>query len=180
MQLNYFEQIVFDKFPIHYYSLLLDQIQSIQKSWPFEYSGSGYKEGTNEKESFTDFAHLKFILQKAGNKDDILTIVPDIHSDGYFVKYDQKTLLNMTENVIEDSQLVPYLERFLLTLRMDAEPYTAIQVDCPLHPTVWITIDRLRSYVMPFLEQVRSIRSSWPFETSGNDMERRHTVYEYV
>jgi len=109
-------------------------------------------------------------FEKQTRKDDVLTIVPDDQSNGYYVTFKQNTIQNMTERYFTNSELVPYLDRFLRTAANDSDPYECVQVDCPTFPTVIVSIPNVLTYFPVLVDQIQSIQTYWPMEHSGRRM----------
>jgi len=112
-------------------------------------------------------ARILVILQKAGAKDDVITIRPDQESSGYKVDFVQNTIQNTTHTTVPNGELGQYLDRVVRTIQYDAIPYEHIQVDCPLYPTVIVTLPNLNTYLPILLDQIQSLQLNWPTEISG-------------
>ena len=114
-------------------------------------------------------ARILIILQKDGAKDDVITIRPDDESTGYKVDFEQNTILNKTHTTVTNSELGQYLDRVVRTMLYDASPYDRAQVDCPLYPSVIVSLANLTTYLPILMDQIQSLQSQWPVEMSGKD-----------
>ena len=117
--------------------------------------------------SYSDMGRIVLIFQKETRKDDILMVIPDDQSNGYYVTFKQNTIQNMTERYFANSELVPYLDRFLRAAASDSDPYDCVQVDCPTFPTVLVSIPNVLTYFPVLVDQIQSIQTYWPTEHSG-------------
>ena len=114
-------------------------------------------------------ARIIVLFIKDSNKDDRLFITPDNETTGYYVTFEQNTILNKTENYVANQELVPYINNLFSAVQVDCDPYDCIQVDFPTYPTIIVERENLLSYLQIFAEQLSSVQAYWPSEISGND-----------
>jgi hypothetical protein len=151
---------------LNYFHILSDQIKSLQKTWPMEWSGKEYVRAKPSSESFSGEARLYVKMIKDDCLDDTLCIVPEDGGSSYLIRHEQNYLKNTTERVIPANDLHPYLQRFFTALSVDAEPYSHIQVDVPMYPCVMLKHSSIYSYLPLLLEQIQTT-DTWPTEKSG-------------
>ena len=118
--------------------------------------------------SNSDLARIVLIFQKAGSKDDVLTIVPDVNSMGYNVTFEQNTIRNTTMTYLKNNELVSYLDRFLMVIEHDLFPYEYVQIDSPTYSSVVVSMDRMRNYLPMLQDQIDMFQRSWPTEYIGS------------
>lgn len=146
-----------------YLTVLYSQIASMQDDWPAEYSGKSNM--PKESQVYTGDARLFLVFQTKNKKDDILTVSPA--SGGYQVRFEQKNLFNVTTRFVTTCGIHEYLDGVYRAILADEDPYTAIQVDCPMYPTVVFKREMLSSYSTILYDQIYSLQKSWPTEHSG-------------
>ena len=115
--------------------------------------------------SVSGYAKIIVTIQRTGKPDDLLSIVPDLESDGYYVTFKQRTVGNTADRYFENESLVPYLSSFFTGLLYDHDRPDFIQLDVPMYSTVLLTSDSLFSYGAILSHQIDSLQDDWPFET---------------
>jgi hypothetical protein len=114
----------------------------------------------------TGYAKIIITILNKGLPDDRLSIVPDSESDGYYVKFDQKTIGNKVNCYVSNNRLSHFLDLFFESIRSDLEQPNMIQIDCPMFPTVLLTGERQYSCIPLLNEQIDFLQEDWPFETT--------------
>ena len=105
-----------------------------------------------------------------GNPDDILTLDPDMDSDGFHVTFEQPTTLVKTTHWIDYEDVVEYLESFFSALVFDADPTTctSVQIEVPGLPCVMLKKTNLIAFlygvVDDYLGQLKA-NDEWPMES---------------
>ena len=116
--------------------------------------------------SVSGYAKILVTIQRDGRPDDVLSVSPDLDSDGYYVSFRQRTVGNTTSHYCENGGLVSYLRQFFTALLFDHDQPDFIQLDIPMYPTVLLTSKTLLSYENYVLgNQIASLQDDWPFET---------------
>ena len=112
------------------------------------------------------YAKILVTIQREGKPDDILSIVPDLESDGYYATFRQRTVGNTVDRYFENEAMLPYLASFFTALLYDHERPDFVQLDVPMYSTVLLTPDTLMSYGSVLLtDQIASLQDDWPFES---------------
>lgn len=111
------------------------------------------------------YAKIIVTLQRK-EVDDVLTIIPDMDSDGYYVTFDQRSVKNRTCRYFGNSILADYIRTFFQTILSDTDLPAHVQIDCPMFPTVILPPFHLEGY-FPLLEkQIDTLQDDWPYETA--------------
>ena len=129
-------------------------------------SRSSSSSSSSNNITVTGYAKIIVTLLNKNLPDDSLSIVPDSESDGYYVKFNQKTIGNKTNCYVSKSRLSSFLDLFFESIRSDLKQPDMIQVDCPMFPTVLLTGERQFSYIPLLNEQIDFLQDDWPFETT--------------
>jgi len=110
---------------------------------------------------------IKVIMQRDDQKDDILTITPDLESDSFFVKYLQHDISPVPiQTQIDADDITDYIESFFESLLMDEDDAapTHIQVDVPAFPSFVVQRWNLDPHEIANLLDVKiaAIYDNWP------------------
>ena len=109
-----------------------------------------------------------------GNPDDVLTLDPDMDSNGFNVTFDQHTTLMKTTHWVDYDNVVEYLETFFNSLIYDTDKTSCsqIQVEVPGLPCVMLKKTNLIAYlygvVDGYLDQLKD-EDEWPMESVLNN-----------
>lgn len=110
-------------------------------------------------------------ILNAGNPDDILTLDPDMDSDGFNVTFEQPTTHMKTTHWVDYDDVVEYLESFFGALTFDTDPITctSVQIEVPGLPCVMLKKTNLVAFlygvVDDYLEQLKT-NDEWPMESN--------------
>ena len=120
-------------------------------------------------------APIVIIFQKTGFPDDKLVIRPTEGSMNFTAVFTQNTIGVRTERQLLNSELFPYIERFLESLQYDLQRCDFVQIDVPGYTSVMLKSTETHYYMDTFYAQVRSLHNSWPFEVEGTRVARMPT-----
>jgi hypothetical protein len=109
-------------------------------------------------------AKIVFYLQKNGVKDDVLYIVPDDDSDGYYVKLNQGQTGVVNSRYIKNHDLIRYIDLFFQSVVADEAGPDKIQIDCPTYPSVILDHSVLEDYLDVLEDQIDTLQEYWPEE----------------
>lgn len=116
--------------------------------------------------SVSGYAKILVTIQRNGRPDDLLSIAPDLESDGYYVTFRQRTVGSTASHYCENGALVSYLRHFFAALQYDHDRPHFVQLDIPMYPTVLLTLGNLLGYEQHVLgPQIESLQEDWPFES---------------
>ena len=113
----------------------------------------------------TGYGKVVVTLSSAGKPDDILKIVPDTQSNGYYVKFDQETIGTKSNCYVENAGLKAYLGLFFASFQFDISPAEYLQFDCPMFPSIKIKCGKHDDYLSLLMAQIEFLQADWPFET---------------
>jgi len=148
---------------LSYLDILNVQISLLQNDWPYEDSGKLYKPVPVPK--YNDSARMLITFQNKKNPDDVLMIAPA--NNCFCITLDQANIRNSTVFHLPNHLLEIYLQCVFYALAWDNAPYEHIQIDFPMLPTVLTTCAAVWNYIPIIFEQIATIRSRWPMETSS-------------
>lgn len=115
--------------------------------------------------SFDKFQGIHIFLMKAGQKDDLLRISCDPHSDGYLVELTQHMVGNSSSVVMRYmSDVTRYLDKFIDFLLIDVHHYDSYQLDVPSFPVVVVKHDALCWSRGLLHDSIRDLKHDWPHE----------------
>jgi len=112
-------------------------------------------------------APIVIIFQKTGFPDDKLVISPTEDSTNFTAVFTQNTIGTRTDRILMHSEVFPYLERFLESLRYDLQRADYVQIDVPGYTSVMLKSTEVHYYMDTFYAQFRSLHNSWPMEVTG-------------
>jgi len=115
--------------------------------------------------SLSGYAKIIITIQRE-TLDDVLTIVPDIDSDGYYASFNQKSVKNKSDCYFDNAMLVPYLGRFFDAIVADSVLPHFVQIDCPMYPSVLLKPSHIHLYLPILAQQLVTLQDDWPFETT--------------
>ena len=124
-------------------------------------------------------APIVIILQKNGQPDDKLVISPTEGSMSFTAVFTQNTIGVRAERQLLHSEVFPYLERFLESLRYDLQRPDFIQIDVPGYTSVMLKSTDTYRYLDTFYAQVRSLHNSWPLEVEGTRVRRETSPFAW-
>ena len=124
-------------------------------------------------------APIVIILQKNGQPDDKLVISPTEGSMSFTAVFTQNTIGVRAERQLLHSEVFPYLERFLESLRYDLQRPDFIQIDVPGYTSVMLKSTEVHYYLDTFYAQFRSLHNSWPVEVTGARIPPRQPTYTW-
>jgi hypothetical protein len=112
-----------------------------------------------------------------GSSDDIATI-SYVGNNKYSVSFKtgytngKKKTVSMS---LDDRQTFRWVRRTLALLECDTEPFTGIQLDTPMMPSIMITVNKIASSYSSLLDAVEFHMDNW-VNTVSNDIPRRCAV----
>ncbi len=110
-------------------------------------------------------AKIVFYFQKNGHKDDILRIIPDDESDGYYVELKQAQVGVSNSRYVKHRDIMKYIDLVFQSVVYDEDGPDNIQIDCPTYPSVILTRDDLEDYLDVLEDQIDSLQDYWPEES---------------
>jgi ubiquitin len=110
---------------------------------------------------------IKVIMQRDNKPDDILTIIPDMETDSFHVKYLQHDVAAIpVQTMIDAEDITDYIESFLESLLLDEDNSAAthIQIDVPAFPSFVVQRWNLDPHEIANLLDVKiaAIYDNWP------------------
>ena len=113
-------------------------------------------------------AAIHFYFVKDNHPDDSLLIKPSVHSlRGFTAKYTQNSNATQVEHELDNTELMPYLERLFSSMMYDIHRCDSVQIDCPGYSSVVLKTMNVRSYLPILRSQIDSLQNSWPLECIG-------------
>jgi hypothetical protein len=121
-------------------------------------------------------AAIVIILQKRGQPDDKLVIRPAHHSMNFDVVFTQNTIGIRSDTQIIQSELYPYVERFLSVIHYDLQRCDYVQIDIPGYTAAILDSTQIGSYMNTLYYQLQSLYNCWPYEVLATRVNRDAAV----
>jgi hypothetical protein len=105
-----------------------------------------------------------------GNSDDILTLGPDMDSNGFNVTFTQSTTMTNSTHWVDYDNVIEYMESFFKSLTYDTDMTSCsqVQVEVPGLPCILLKKSNLIPYLYGvldgYLDQLRE-NDEWPMES---------------